>query len=153
MHEETFGPVMVIRRVADDADAIAVANSIDYGLASSVFSRDLKRARRIARKIQAGATCINDFGFTYMAQDLPFGGVKGSGFGRLNGREGLRAMTNRKAVLDDRIPLHQPVRLFPVGEGTYDEAHALIDLIYRRGLRAKAGALLRMARARFGGKS
>ncbi|RMF15476.1 MAG: aldehyde dehydrogenase family protein [Candidatus Dadabacteria bacterium] len=153
MHEETFGPVMVIRRVADDEDAIRVANAIDYGLASSVFSRDLKRARRIARQIQAGATCINDFGFTYMAQELPFGGVKGSGFGRLNGREGLRAMTNRKAVLDDRIPLHQPVKLFPVSDQTYDEAHALIDLIYRRGLRAKVGALARMVRARFGGGS
>src|SRR5690606_18874468 len=96
MHEETFGPVMVIRRVADEAEAIAIANATEYGLSSSVFSTDHARAKRIADQIVAGSTCINDWALMYMVQELPFGGVKGSGFGRLNGREGLRACTNVK---------------------------------------------------------
>jgi acyl-CoA reductase-like NAD-dependent aldehyde dehydrogenase len=106
--EEAFGPVLSILRVKDDADAVRVANSTAYGLGCTVFSKDAARAKRIADRIQSGSASINDFGFTYMAQDLPFGGVGGSGFGRLNGREGLRACCHAKAVLEDRVALHAP---------------------------------------------
>ena len=77
---------------------------------------------------------VNDFGLTYMAMDLPFGGVRGSGFGRLNGRDGLRALTSPKAVLDDRFPLHVPAKVFPVGEHTAAIARETLRLIYRRSL-------------------
>ena len=90
-----------------------VANATEYGLSSSVFSKDQARAKRIADQVIAGSTCINDWALMYMVQDLPFGGVKGSGFGRLNGREGLRACTNVKAVIEDRLPFHRPIELFP----------------------------------------
>src|SRR5690606_24240999 len=107
MREETFGPVMLLCRVRDEHEAVAVANGIEFGLSSSVFSRDLGRARRIASRLHAGMTAINEFGgMSYMAQDLTFGGVKDSGFGRMNGRDGLRSCCNVKAVLDDRLPLH-----------------------------------------------
>src|SRR5262249_30410554 len=83
MQEETFGPVMLLCRVRDDDHAVAVANATRFGLGSSVMCRDPRRARRIARRIEAGMTAINEFGgITYMVQDLPFGGVKESGFGR-----------------------------------------------------------------------
>src|SRR5690606_20113042 len=74
MHEETFGPVMAITRVKNEAEAIRIANSTDYGLSSSVFSKDHRRAKRIADQIVAGSTCINDWALMYMVQDLPFGG-------------------------------------------------------------------------------
>ena len=141
---ETFGPVMVIRKVKDEKEAIAVANDIHYGLSSTVFTRSSSRAKRLARDLQAGSTCINGFGITYMAQDLPFGGTKGSGYGRLNGREGLRALTNQKAVLYDRFPLHLPPRLYPVRSGHYERIKASLDLIYRRGLGKKFKALLKL---------
>ena len=130
MREETFGPVMAIMKVSGEEEAIRLANDSEYALGSSVFTRDPARARRMARRITAGSTCVNDFGLAYIAQDLPFGGTKGSGFGRLNGRDGLRACTNQKAVLEDRLPIHFPKRLFPVANGDYEIARATIRMIY-----------------------
>ena len=57
-------------------------SSAEYGLGSSVFSLDYKRAERIAARLQAGMSNVNDFGVNYLCQSLPFGGVKGSGLGR-----------------------------------------------------------------------
>ena len=153
MQEETFGPVMAICKVRSDEEAIEIANGTQYGLSSTVMSKDKRRAKRIADAIVTGSASINDYGLTYMAQDLPFGGVRGSGFGRLNGREGLRACCNVKAVLEDRVALHQPAKLFPVGPHDYDLARGVIKTIYGEGLRGKvAGAkdLAQTLRRKFG---
>ena len=149
MREETFGPVMVICKVADDDAAVALANATEYGLNASVFSRSAARAEAIAARLEAGGTCINAFGLTYMAQELPFGGIKGSGFGRLNGREGLRACTTRKAVLADRLPIHVPAHLYPVKASDYATTRALIELIYRRGILGRLRGLRDLIRAYF----
>ncbi len=141
MHEETFGPVMCIMRVASDDEAIDVANATQYGLSTTVLSKDRTRAKRIADEIVSGSACVNDYGLTYMVQGLPFGGVRGSGFGRLNGPEGLRACTNRKAVLQDRMPLHAPAKVFPVGPRDYDRARGVIRTLYGRGLRGRWAGL------------
>ncbi|MEM9457090.1 MAG: aldehyde dehydrogenase family protein [Myxococcota bacterium] len=150
MQEETFGPVMLLCRVRDEHHAIQIANGTGYGLSSSVFSRDRARARRIADRLQAGMTAINEFGgMTYMAQELTFGGVKASGFGRINGREGLHACCNIKAVLDDRLPLHFANKLFPVGDADFDRIKGAVRLFYGRGLRGRLpglGDLLRTVR-------
>ena len=143
--EETFGPVMTIVRVRDEDEAVRLANDTEYGLSSSVFSKDHDRARRIAARIEAGSSCINDWALMYMVQDLPFGGVKGSGFGRLNGREGLRACTNAKAVIDDRLPLHPVAKLFPTRRSDYDLAREGIRLLYGSGLGSKVDALTKLA--------
>ena len=71
---------------------------------------------------------------------LAFGGVKASGFGRLNGRAGLHGMCNVKAVVEDRLPLHQPTRLFPVGPGDYGTYGAAIQTLYRPGVVGKLRA-------------
>ena len=150
MHEETFGPVMVISRVKDEAEAIALANATEFGHNASVYSKSSARAKRIGEHIEAGGTCINAFGLTYMAQALPFGGIKGSGFGRLNGREGLRACTVQKSVLTDRLPIHVATALYPVGPRDYDKARATIRMLYRRGLRSRLSqlwALIKLSRA------
>ncbi|MFA5121586.1 aldehyde dehydrogenase family protein [Zavarzinia sp.] len=144
--EEVFGPVALIMRAKDDAEAIAIANGIDFGLHSSVFSKDRARAERIAAALDAGATCINDFGLCYLNQDLPFGGVKYSGFGRMNGRDGLRAYTNAKAVLSDRLPRSIPPKLYPVKPGDYAKARNTIRLLFARGIGAKLRALFALMR-------
>lgn len=152
--EETFGPVMSIFKVASDDEAIAIANAVDYGLGSTVFTRDTVRAHRIARQLRAGSTTINDFSMAYMANALPFGGVRGSGFGRLNGREGIRACCNIKSVLDDRLPFGQPARLYPVQAGDYEQAKAAIRVLYGAGARERArgaSALVRAFLRRFTG--
>ncbi len=149
MQEELFGPVMILHRVRDEEEAVRVANGTRFGLSSSVMSRDPKRAKRIAEQIVAGSTCINDFGLCYMVQDLPFGGTKNSGIGRLNGRDGLRACTNIKATLSDRLPIRQANRLFPVRQGDYGLALNTIRLIYDRRIARRASALLNILRHAF----
>lgn len=144
--EEIFGPVALIFRARDDAEAIAIANGTDFGLHSSVFTRNRARGERIAAALDAGATCVNDFGLCYINQDLPFGGVKYSGFGRMNGRDGLRSYTNAKAVLTDRLPFAVPPKLFPVTPGAYAKARYTIRFLYARGIGAKLGALAGMLR-------
>ncbi len=149
MNEETFGPVMVLCRVPDEHHAIELANGSGFGLSASVFSRDQARARRIASRVQSGMVAINEFGgMTYMAQDLTFGGVKKSGFGRLNGRDGLRACCNVKAVLTDRVPgLHFANKLFPVVSGDFETIKGAVELVYRPGLRGKIAGLRDLVRS------
>jgi acyl-CoA reductase-like NAD-dependent aldehyde dehydrogenase len=143
--EEVFGPVMLLMRVRDDDDAVRVANGVSFGLSSSVFSRNRARARSIASRLEAGMTAINEFGgATYMAQDLTFGGVKASGYGRMNGREGLRSMCNVKAVLDDRVPLSRPNKVFPVSTGDFAMFSGVIDFIYGKGLAQRFRGLTRL---------
>ncbi|KAJ1762614.1 Meiotic Sister-Chromatid recombination aldehyde dehydrogenase [Coemansia sp. RSA 1591] len=101
---ETFGPIMVIMKFTDEQDALAKVHASPYGLGSSVFSSDRVRARRVALKLRAGMTNVNDFGVNYICQSLPFGGVGISGFGRFAGPEGLRALCVEKAFTEDRFP-------------------------------------------------
>ncbi len=133
LSEETFGPVMVILRAKDDDEAIRIANSTPFGLSATVITKSDTRARRYAKELVAGGTTVNDFGFAYMAMEMPFGGVKSSGFGRLNGKEGLRACCNEKSVLFDRFPVGAPSKLYPIGPFDYDIARETIRSIYGRG--------------------
>ena len=143
--EEVFGPVMLLMRVTDDDDAVRVANGVSFGLSSSVFSQNLERARAIASRLEVGMTAINEFGgATYMAQDLTFGGVKASGYGRMNGREGLRSMCNVKSVLDDRLPFGRANKVFPVATGDFGMFSGVIDLIYGKNLSQRWHGLQRL---------
>ena len=94
--EEFFGPVALIFRVKDDEDAIALANDSDYGLGGSVFTQDIERGKRIASRIETGMVFINHP--TWTAADLPFGGIKNSGYGRELSRLGIEEFVNKKLV-------------------------------------------------------
>ncbi len=136
--EEVFGPVMVVMRVQDEQDAIGKANDCPYGLGASVFTRDLKRGRRMAERIKAGMCVINDYGIAYMMQSLPFGGTKISGIGRINGPEGLRACCNAKAIVNDRLPFGKSVAIHPVRAATYGLVEGAVRTIYGQSLRERA---------------
>jgi len=142
--EEVFGPVMVIIKVGSEKEAIARANDCPYGLGSSVFTKDPRRAERLARGIQAGMTTVNDFGLAYMIQSLPFGGVKISGFGKINGREGLRACCNEKAIVTDRIPVRQGMALYPVRAATLPLVTGAVRAIYGAGVVEKVKGIGRV---------
>jgi acyl-CoA reductase-like NAD-dependent aldehyde dehydrogenase len=97
--EEIFGPVLAVLRFKDLEDVIAAANDTIYGLAAGVWTRDIKKAHKTARMLQAGTVWINSYGLYDSA--MPFGGVKQSGFGRELGREGLLEYTRTKSVWVD----------------------------------------------------
>jgi len=94
--EETFGPVAAVIRVQNPENAVHLANQSEFGLGAAVWSRDIDRARNLARRLDAGAVFINSI----VASDprLPFGGIKKSGYGRELGSYGIRELTNIKTV-------------------------------------------------------
>ena len=94
--EEVFGPFVIISSFKTEAEALERANDTTYGLGSAVFTRDLERAHRVARGIEAGMVWVNSSNDEDYR--VPFGGVKQSGIGRELGEEGLKAYTNAKAV-------------------------------------------------------
>jgi succinate-semialdehyde dehydrogenase/glutarate-semialdehyde dehydrogenase len=94
--EELFGPVAIVYRVGGEDEAVKVANDTPYGLGSYVFTTDKDQALRVADRIEAGMVFVNVVGAD--AAELPFGGVKRSGFGRELGRFGAEEFVNRKLV-------------------------------------------------------
>jgi len=96
MKEEIFGPVVVINTFKDEDEVIRRANSTEYGLAAGIFTRDLSRAHRVARRLQAGTVWINHY--NDYAMNVPFGGYKQSGIGRELGKYALANYTSIKSV-------------------------------------------------------
>ena len=96
VQEEVFGPVAVIQRFSDDDHAVELANATPFGLAAGVWTRDVKRAHIMARRLIAGTVWINTYRKTNYA--TPFGGFKDSGIGRENGQHAVREFTEEQLV-------------------------------------------------------
>jgi betaine-aldehyde dehydrogenase len=96
VREEIFGPVLVIQRFKEEADAVKIANDTIYGLAGAVFTQDAAKAHRVVRKLRAGITWINAYHPTY--NEAPWGGYKQSGMGRELGTYGYDAYTEVKQI-------------------------------------------------------
>ena len=94
--EEFFGPVALFFRVKDEDEAIAIANDSDFGLGGSVWTKDVARGRRVASKVETGMMFINNIDWT--DAELPFGGIKDSGYGRELGDMGIQQFVNKKLV-------------------------------------------------------
>jgi len=148
--KEVFGPVMVIFKAKDDADAIRIVNSCAYGLGSSVFSLNSARAERLAAAVRTGMCNINDFGVNYLCQSLPFGGVNISGFDRFAGIEGLRGCCVLRAVTTDRFPgvrtTIPPPLQYPVKARGFQFSKSLITMFYGNGFYARIKAALSLAK-------
>jgi len=97
VQREVFGPVVSVQEAPDEDTAVALANDVDYGLGASVWTRDVGRALRVARKLEFGTVWINDHLPT--AAEMPFGGYKSSGYGRDLGVAALEAYTQVKHVM------------------------------------------------------
>jgi aldehyde dehydrogenase (NAD+) len=94
--EEVFGPVLAVMRFETEAEAVTIANDSPFGLAAGLWTRDLDRALRLHKELEAGTVWINSYrGVSSMT---PLGGFKRSGFGRENGQEAVREFLQTKSV-------------------------------------------------------
>ena len=106
--EESFGPVVGVIRATDEAHAIRLANDSEYGLSAAVFTRDTARGLRVARQIRSGICHING-PTVHDEPQMPFGGVKNSGYGRFGGKAGIDAFTEMRWITVETQPGHFPI--------------------------------------------
>jgi aldehyde dehydrogenase (NAD+) len=97
--DEVFGPVLCVTKFSDEKEALALANDTEYGLAAGVWTKDISRAHRMASRLNAGVVWVNTYGM--LPSSVPFGGFKGSGWGKEGGRDALLEYTRIKNVMVD----------------------------------------------------
>ena len=131
MQEETFGPVLPVMPFEDIDEAVRLANDTSFGLNASVWSSDLKKARRIARELVSGNVVINDVIISVANPHLPFGGVKESGIGRYHGEVGLQTFCHQRAVVVSRGRRKSELNWYPY-RGKLALFKKMVKLLYGR---------------------
>lgn len=145
IREETFGPIIPVMSFATEDEAIVLANESDLALTSSIWTKDLKRGKRIAARLESGVTTINDHLYTHGLSEMPWGGWKHSGLGRTHGHEGLLEMTNTKAINWDILPLKRNLWWYPFDEKTFNALLNAQRLMYPRDTKELIGSAVRGA--------
>jgi acyl-CoA reductase-like NAD-dependent aldehyde dehydrogenase len=143
-HEEIFGPLILLKKVRDEADAVAQANDSPYGLSASVWTRSNRRGRRVASQLAVGTVTLNDHMMSHGMAETPWGGCKGSGFSRTHGEAGLAEMSRLRVTVRDRM--HRAPRAmwwYPHGRSVYEGLRAGLTALYGRGLVHRLSALIR----------
>jgi acyl-CoA reductase-like NAD-dependent aldehyde dehydrogenase len=102
MRKETFGPIVAIQKVASEEEALRLANDSEYGLNGNVWTTDAEKGQRLAERMETGGVCVNDMAITYGVPEAPFGGVKSSGVGQVNGAQGIRGYCHVHPILSDK---------------------------------------------------
>lgn len=134
--EETFGPIIPIYPFKNEEEAIKMANDSQFGLSVSIWSKDLNRCMRVAKKIKTGNVSINNVMLTEGNANLPFGGTKNSGFGRYKGYLGFEAFSNSKSILIDKNSSKVESQWFPFNKEKHMHFKKLILGVYEvRGLK------------------
>jgi acyl-CoA reductase-like NAD-dependent aldehyde dehydrogenase len=113
MTEETFGPVLPIMRVQNEAEALRLANDSIYGLNASIWTKDKAKGERLAAQVEAGMTCVNDVLVGFAVTDAPSGGLKESGLGKRHGAHGIRRFCHEQVIITDRFGLKREMLWYP----------------------------------------
>ena len=135
MTEETFGPTLPIMKVENADEAVRLANDSPFGLSASVWTKDAARGEEIARRIEAGAVCVNDHQLNYLALELPMGGWKTSGLGQRHGAQGIRKYCRQQSLLITRLAPKKDLHMFPYKARTTKLLTRAVQLLYGRGKR------------------
>ncbi len=132
MTEETFGPTLPIMKVADAEEALRWANDSEFGLAGAVFTRDVARGEQLARRMEAGAVCVNDAQINYFALEVPMGGWKASGQGTRHGAGGIRKFTKSQTLMTSRLHPSSDAHMFPYRPLKTKALGRLLRVLYGR---------------------
>ncbi|HVA55158.1 MAG TPA: aldehyde dehydrogenase family protein [Gammaproteobacteria bacterium] len=142
MREETFGPVLGVMPVTNDAEAVRLANDSHYGLSASVWSRDLRKAAALAEQIRVGSVMINDHLISHGMTETPWGGFKDTGNDRGHGHFAFEAVTTPQVIVNDWLKLawRQPFWM-PYDQHGFNGLKGLLTLLYGRGILARLAGL------------
>jgi acyl-CoA reductase-like NAD-dependent aldehyde dehydrogenase len=135
MTEETFGPTLPIMKVADAEEGVRLSNDSPYGLQASVWTKDVAKGERLARRIEAGAVTVNDAQINYVALELPMGGWKSSGMGSRHGADGIRKYTKKQAIVVTRFAPKRDLHMLPYSAKRTKLLGRALKLVYGRGKR------------------
>jgi succinate-semialdehyde dehydrogenase/glutarate-semialdehyde dehydrogenase len=105
MQEETFGPTLPVATFKTESEAIHLANDSEFGLTASVWTKDLRKGRRVAEQIEAGSVTVNEVLYTHGIGQTPWGGFKNSGRGRTHGLEGLMELVQPQHIHDNHLAI------------------------------------------------
>ncbi len=135
MTEETFGPTLPVMKVSDADEGVRLANDSPYGLQASIWTKDVAKGERLARRIEAGVCCVNDAQVNYLALELPMGGWKESGLGARHGADGIRKYTKKQSLLVTRLAPKKDPHMLPYKARTTNGLLRFLRLVYGRGKR------------------
>jgi acyl-CoA reductase-like NAD-dependent aldehyde dehydrogenase len=139
MRDETFGPVIPIMKVRDADEALRLANDSRYGLTASVWTRDGRTARVLARRLETGSVCVNDHMVNFGVTEAPMGGCKESGLGARHGSQGIRKFCRQQTVVIDRFGANSEINWYPMTARKAGLIRRVMSL-YRSGWRNKLRA-------------
>jgi acyl-CoA reductase-like NAD-dependent aldehyde dehydrogenase len=131
--EEIFGPVVTVSAFGDEDEAVRLANGSSFGLGASVWTRDLDRARRVTRRLEAGSVWTNDVSYSYGTGQASWGGTKESGYGRTHSKHGLYELSRVKFADLDRGRVPVPW-WFPYDESVLEGFRGMAGVLYGEGL-------------------
>lgn len=135
MQEETFGPILPIMVAKDLEDAIRLANDSEFGLGASVWTTNARKAEAVARRLVAGSVTVNESSVTYGALEVPFGGRRNSGVGRVNGMGALQAWCHTLPVISDRFQRDDEAVWYPYTEDKVRSLRRALDVMWGTPLR------------------
>ena len=138
MQEESFGPILPVMKVRDEAEAVRLANDSQYGLSASVWSQNLARAARVAEQLAVGSVNINDAISHYPVSLLPFGGQKGSGNARTHGKGEVMQFTQSRSYALGQPPMALDIATHMRIPGHYHLGAAIMKLAFGVTLKQKA---------------
>ncbi len=126
MTDETFGPIIAIMKVSSEDEALQYANDSYYGLNGNVWTKDIKKGEKIASSLETGACSVNDMAMSYGVNEVPFGGVKQSGMGSVNGKEGFRSYAHAMPIIIGK----KPASIYPYNQKSFDQMKGAIKLFW-----------------------
>lgn len=147
MREETFGPIVGVMKVKNMDDAVVMANDSDLGLSGSIWSRNRKKAEKLARKMEAGVIMINDHLMNHGMPETTMGGFKMSGLGATHGAIGFDEMTRPQVIVDELLPFAKKnMWWYPHGKQVYKGLTGAINFLYAKRLAERFRGLMHLSK-------